>query len=108
MPTFSQQLVITNLTGHPALILPNGFRGPDAPLPGSTAEGADENVGGPGTPVSLTFLGNLYGEDKLLALALRLSGSNRLSQIVRKTWRLITARISCLFELDNLFPPSRY
>jgi Asp-tRNA(Asn)/Glu-tRNA(Gln) amidotransferase A subunit family amidase len=68
-PTFSQQLVITNLTGHPALILPNGFRGPDAPLPGSTAEGADENVGGPETPVSLTFLGNLYGENKLLALA---------------------------------------
>ena len=68
-PTFSQQLVITNLTGHPALILPNGFRGPDAPLPASTAEGAEENVGGPETPVSLTFLGNLYGENKLLALA---------------------------------------
>lgn len=68
-PTFSQQLVITNLTGHPALIIPNGFRGADAPPPASTAEGADENVGGPGTPVSLTFLGNLYGENKLLALA---------------------------------------
>ena len=68
-PTFSQQLVITNLTGHPALILPNGFRGADAPPPASTAEGAEENVGGPGTPVSLTFLGNLYGENKLLALA---------------------------------------
>jgi Asp-tRNA(Asn)/Glu-tRNA(Gln) amidotransferase A subunit family amidase len=68
-PTFSQQLVITNLTGHPALILPNGFRGADAPPPASTAEGADENVGGTGTPVSLTFLGNLYGENKLLALA---------------------------------------
>jgi Asp-tRNA(Asn)/Glu-tRNA(Gln) amidotransferase A subunit family amidase len=68
-PTFSQQLVITNLTGHPALILPNGFRGADAPPPASTVEGADENVGGPGTPVSLTFLGNLYGENKLLALA---------------------------------------
>ena len=68
-PTFSQQLVITNLTGHPALILPNGFRGEDAPQPASTADGADENVGGPGTPVSFTFLGNLYGEAKLLALA---------------------------------------
>jgi Asp-tRNA(Asn)/Glu-tRNA(Gln) amidotransferase A subunit family amidase len=68
-PTFSQQLVITNLTGHPALILPNGFRGPDAPPPVSVAEGADDNVGGPGTPVSFTFLGNLYGEAKLLALA---------------------------------------
>ncbi len=68
-PTFSQQLVITNLTGHPALILPNGFRGPDAPPPASLADGADDNVGGPETPSSLTFLGNLYGEAKLLALA---------------------------------------
>jgi Asp-tRNA(Asn)/Glu-tRNA(Gln) amidotransferase A subunit family amidase len=68
-PTFSQQLVITNLTGHPALILPNGFRGADAPPPGSWADGARDNVGGPGTPMSLTFLGNLYGEAKLLALA---------------------------------------
>lgn len=68
-PTFSQQLVITNLTGHPALILPNGFRGADAPPPASSEDGSDENVAGPGTPVSLTFLGNLYGENKLLALA---------------------------------------
>ncbi|MGI9090377.1 MAG: amidase family protein, partial [Gemmatimonadaceae bacterium] len=44
------QLVATNLTGHPAVILPNGFR--------------DD-----GTPVSLTFLGPLFGEGKLLALA---------------------------------------
>lgn len=44
------QLVATNLTGHPAVILPNGFR---------------EN----GTPVSITFLGPLFGEGKLLALA---------------------------------------
>ena len=44
------QLVATNLTGHPAVILPNGFR-------------AD------GTPVSLTFLGGLFEEAKLLAVA---------------------------------------
>ena len=44
------QLVATNLTGHPAVILPNGFR-PD------------------GTPVSLTFLGGLFEEGKLLAVA---------------------------------------
>jgi Asp-tRNA(Asn)/Glu-tRNA(Gln) amidotransferase A subunit family amidase len=44
------QLVATNLTGHPAVILPNGFR-PD------------------GTPVSLTFLGGLFDEGKLLAVA---------------------------------------
>jgi Asp-tRNA(Asn)/Glu-tRNA(Gln) amidotransferase A subunit family amidase len=49
-PTFGNQLLITNLTGHPALILPNGFR-------------ADN------TPVSLTFLGDLFGEAKLLAVA---------------------------------------
>ncbi len=44
------QLTATNLTGHPAVILPNGFR--------------DD-----GTPVSLTFLGPLFGEGKLLAFA---------------------------------------
>jgi Asp-tRNA(Asn)/Glu-tRNA(Gln) amidotransferase A subunit family amidase len=68
-PTFSQQLSITNLTGHPALILPNGFRGADAPAPLALADGADDNVAGSGTPVSLTFLGNLYGEAALLSLA---------------------------------------
>jgi Asp-tRNA(Asn)/Glu-tRNA(Gln) amidotransferase A subunit family amidase len=45
------QLVATNLTGHPAVIVPNGFR---------------EN----GTPVSLTFLGNLYGEAALCRVAM--------------------------------------
>jgi Asp-tRNA(Asn)/Glu-tRNA(Gln) amidotransferase A subunit family amidase len=68
-PTGSEQLVITNLTGHPALILPNGFRGDDAPKPPAEDDGEDDNIGGPGTPVSLTFLGNLYGEAGLLAFA---------------------------------------
>jgi len=68
-PTFSQQLVATNLTGNPALILPNGFRGADAPKPPRKENGDDDGVGGPGTPVSLTFLGQLYGEAKLLAFA---------------------------------------
>jgi Asp-tRNA(Asn)/Glu-tRNA(Gln) amidotransferase A subunit family amidase len=67
-PTNSTQLVVTNLTGHPALILPNGFRGDDAPHP-KLDENGDLQPGGPGTPVSLTFLGHLYGEAKLLALA---------------------------------------
>ena len=49
-PTSSTQLVATNFTGHPAVILPNGFR-PD------------------GTPVSITFLGQLFEEAKLLAVA---------------------------------------
>ena len=44
------QLQATNLTGHPAVILPHGFR---------------ED----GTPVSITFLGALFGEDKLLRVA---------------------------------------
>jgi len=49
-PTGGIQLTVTNLTGHPAVIVPNGFN-PD------------------GTPVSLTFLGDLFGEAKMLALA---------------------------------------
>jgi Asp-tRNA(Asn)/Glu-tRNA(Gln) amidotransferase A subunit family amidase len=44
------QLTATNLTGHPAVILPHGF----------TAEGA---------PVSFTFIGGLFQEAPLLALA---------------------------------------
>ncbi len=67
-PTFSTQLLITNLTGHPAVILPNGLRGEDAPKP-RVRENGEVDAGGPGTPVSLTFLGQLYGEAKLLALA---------------------------------------
>jgi Asp-tRNA(Asn)/Glu-tRNA(Gln) amidotransferase A subunit family amidase len=66
-PTNSTQLLVTNLTGHPAVILPNGFRGDDAPKP--TVRDGELQPGGPGTPVSLTFLGNLYGEAKMLALA---------------------------------------
>lgn len=46
----SSQLLATNLTGHPAVIVPNGFR--------------DD-----GTPVSITFLGGLFEEAKPLALA---------------------------------------
>jgi len=69
-PTSSRQLVVTNLTGHPALILPNGLRGEDAPPARRKENGEIEgNYGGPGTPVSLTFLGQLYGEAQLLSLA---------------------------------------
>ena len=67
-PTFSTQLLITNLTGHPAVILPNGLRGDDAPKP-RVRENGEVDGGGPGTPLSLTFLGQLYGEAKMLALA---------------------------------------
>ena len=68
-PTAGEQLTATNLTGNPAVILPNGFRGDDAPKPPRKANGDDDGIGGPGTPVSLTFLGQLYGEAKLLAFA---------------------------------------
>ena len=69
-PTNSEQLTVTNLTGHPALILPNGFRGEDAPAAQKNTKGEIEGgYGGPGTPVSLTFLGQLYGEERLLAFA---------------------------------------
>ncbi|HLW80663.1 MAG TPA: amidase [Candidatus Acidoferrales bacterium] len=68
-PTNGEQLTVTNLTGHPAVILPNGFRGSDAPPAQKGADGMVGNYGGPGTPVSLTFLGQLYGEEKMLAFA---------------------------------------
>jgi Asp-tRNA(Asn)/Glu-tRNA(Gln) amidotransferase A subunit family amidase len=42
-------LPITNLTGHPTVCLPNGFRG--------------------GTPSAITFTGRLFGESALLAVA---------------------------------------
>src|SRR5215471_16155088 len=65
----SQQLVITNLTGHPSVILPNGLRGDDAPKPYSDDPSDFSNAGGSGTPTSLTFLGKLYGEAELLVFA---------------------------------------
>lgn len=63
------QLVATNLTGHPAIILPNGLRGADAPQPPKTDEGEDDNIGGPHTPVSITFLAAHYQDAKLAAFA---------------------------------------
>lgn len=48
--TGSADLVVTNLTGHPTLCLPNGFRNN-------------------GTPTAMTFTGNLFGETDLLTLA---------------------------------------
>ena len=43
-------LLLTNLTGHPAVVVPNGF---------------DEK----GRPVSITFIGKLYKENEVLAVA---------------------------------------
>ena len=68
-PSGGTQLTATNLCGQPAVILPNGIRGDDAPPPPSTEDGALNNAGGPGTPVSITFLAPLYEEGKACALA---------------------------------------
>ncbi len=52
-PSFGgNNLLLTNLTGHPCVVLPNGFR---------------ED----GTPTSVTFLGKLYGDAEVLAVAKR-------------------------------------
>jgi Asp-tRNA(Asn)/Glu-tRNA(Gln) amidotransferase A subunit family amidase len=66
-PTGGQQLLATNLTGHPALIVPNGLRGTDAPTPPETDDGENDNIGGPITPVSITFIAGLYQDAKLAA-----------------------------------------
>lgn len=63
------QLSATNLTGQPAVIVPNGLRGADAPKPASEEDGDPENVRGPGTPVALSFLGGLYTDARLAAFA---------------------------------------
>ncbi len=66
-PSTDMQLVATNLTGHPALIVPNGLRGPDAPRPPAIDDGDHDDIGGPGTPVSLTFLAGHYQDARLAA-----------------------------------------
>jgi len=49
-PYGGNSLLITNLTGHPTVVVPNGFD--------------DE-----GTPTSIAFIGSLFGETKALRLA---------------------------------------
>ena len=49
-PAFSQNLTATNLSGHPCVVLPNGLN----PR---------------GLPSSITFMGTLFGEGKLLEAA---------------------------------------
>lgn len=51
-PSYAPRLLqYTNLTGHPAVVLPNGFRAGD------------------GTPTSVSFIGKLFGDAKVLAVA---------------------------------------
>jgi Asp-tRNA(Asn)/Glu-tRNA(Gln) amidotransferase A subunit family amidase len=68
-PSTGTQLTATNLTGHPALIVPNGLRGADAPPPPAEDDGEHDDIGGPSTPVSLTFLAGHFQEARLAALA---------------------------------------
>ena len=68
-PSTGTQLVATNLTGHPAMIVPNGLRGAGAPRPPKIDDGDNDDIGGPGTPVSLTFLAGHYQDAKLAAFA---------------------------------------
>jgi Asp-tRNA(Asn)/Glu-tRNA(Gln) amidotransferase A subunit family amidase len=68
-PSSGIQLTATNLCGQPAVIVPNGLRGPDAPPFVRNGEDDWPNYGGPGTPVSLTFLAPLYQDAKAVALA---------------------------------------
>jgi Asp-tRNA(Asn)/Glu-tRNA(Gln) amidotransferase A subunit family amidase len=70
----SNQVTVTNLTGHPAVIVPNGLRGPDAPVTPAQATVAGpatpgNQAGGPNTMVSLTFLGSLYKDAETCAFA---------------------------------------
>jgi Asp-tRNA(Asn)/Glu-tRNA(Gln) amidotransferase A subunit family amidase len=52
VPSFGgDNLLLTNLTGHPAVVVPNGFRSTD------------------GTPTSITFQGRLDEDDLVLAVA---------------------------------------
>jgi Asp-tRNA(Asn)/Glu-tRNA(Gln) amidotransferase A subunit family amidase len=68
-PSTDVQLIATNLTGNPAVIVPNGLRGDDAPKPPQIDDGDHDDIGGPGTPVSITFLGGLYQDAKVAAFA---------------------------------------
>ena len=68
-PSGGTQLTATNLCGQPAVIVPNGLRGPDAPPFAPTEDDDWPDYGGPGTPVSITFLAPLYQDAKAVALA---------------------------------------
>jgi Asp-tRNA(Asn)/Glu-tRNA(Gln) amidotransferase A subunit family amidase len=49
-PSFDDNLLLTNLTGHPSIVVPNGF---------------DKD----GIPTSISFTGQLYDEGRLLSVA---------------------------------------
>lgn len=62
-PTFGgDQLQFTNLTGHPVVVVPNGF----------TEEGS---------PTSISFLGNLFDEAAILAVARLYQGKTQFDEL---------------------------
>ena len=66
----TNQLSATNLTGNPAVILPHGFtEGPVLRAPQTAADSAAVAQPRPQVPTSLTFLGGLFDEARLLAVA---------------------------------------
>ena len=67
----TNQLPATNLTGNPAVILPHGFiEGPQLPQPGAAADSITVRKARPPVPASLTFIGGLYDEARLLSVAM--------------------------------------
>jgi len=67
----TNQLVATNLTGNPAVILPHGFtEGPLLRRPQTPADSIAARQPRPQVPTSLTFLAGLYDEARLLAVAM--------------------------------------
>ena len=65
-PAFGEHLTLSNLTGHPAVVVPNGLASGTPPQSGQPR-------GGPQTrspvPTSITFIGRLYDEATVLAVA---------------------------------------
>ncbi len=49
-PSFGKNLLLTNLTGHPCVVIPNGF--------------PEKN-----SPISISFVGKLFGEADIIAVA---------------------------------------
>ncbi len=75
-PSGGDQLVATNLTGHPAVIVPNGIRGNDAPVPPKVDNGEDDSIGGPGTPVSRHVSWRLVSGCEAVRICARVSGGD--------------------------------
>ena len=62
-PSFrGSQLLVTNLTGHPCVVVPNGFN--------------EDN-----SPVSISFIGNLFGEASILLAASRYQEATRFDEM---------------------------